>query len=169
MPSPESWPSLTVVNLRRSFDTLVALVRSRDTSHEPEVTAALARLLVIRTCGYLEQISEEACRAYLRSKTRPQVSAFGVSWLGRGVNPTPDHLVSLVKRFESRWGDDLQAVLDADDQLLNREIAFLVDRRNKMAHGGSENTSTAKALQLAEYANRVAEWFLVKLDPRDPG
>ena len=162
----DAWPSLTLLHLRQAFDRDVALVRrpSRDSGEDEH--AALARFLVVRACGYLEQVSEESCKAYIASKSSPQVAAYGNSWFGRGANPTPANLVSLVQRFDPGWADDLQALFDADDGVLSREIYFLVDRRNKIAHGVSESTGAGKALGLAEHSQTVAEWFLVRFDPR---
>ena len=162
----DAWPSLTLLHLRQAFERDVALVRrpSRDSGDDEH--AALARFLVVRACGYLEQVSEESRKAYIASKSSRQVGAFGISWFGRGVNPTPPNLVSLVQRFDSGWADDLQAIFDADDGVVSREIYFLVDRRNKIAHGLSENTGAAKALSLAEHSQTVAQWFLARFDPR---
>ena len=162
----EAWPSLTIVNMKRSLRTVVALVEHPQPAWPDEVTSALARFLVIRSCGYLELVVDEACKAYMVSKSTRQVSSFGASWLGHGGNPSPGHLVSLVRRFDSAWAAELQAFFDADDEALKREISFLVDRRNKMAHGASENTGTAKALELTVHAQSVADWFIRRFDPR---
>jgi hypothetical protein len=140
-------------------------VRNPERGQSDEVTRALARFLVVRACGYLEQVSEESCKSFIHSKTIPQVSAYGASWLGRGANPHPENLVQLVERFDATWSDELELLLRDDDELLWREISLLVDRRNKISHGLSEGIGARKALDLAAYATTVANWFLNRFDP----
>lgn len=162
----ESWPSLRISNLDNSLRDLESLVERAARDQPDEVTQALARFLVIRTCGYLEQVVELCCTSFLMSKSPPRVSSFGVSWLGRGTNPSPDRLVELVRRFDGLWSTELRELLELDDQRLTRELSFLVDRRNKIAHGLSEGIGARKALDLAAIAREVADWFIMRLDPR---
>jgi hypothetical protein len=162
----EPWPSREISSLKRSLDEIVTLVRSPARDQPDEVTRALARFLVVRTCGYLEQVVEECCRAYLYSKSAPAAAAFGRSWLGRGSNPTPDRLEALARRFDPGWAGELRELLERDDQLLSRELSLLVDRRNKIAHGLSEGLGARKALDLESSASVVASWFVNRLDPR---
>ena len=131
-----------------------------------EVTRALSRFLVVRTCGFLERTIVECCGAFLTSKAVPRVAAYGVSWVSQRGNPKPERLVDLVRRFDSEWGDELESLLDEDDGYVRRELSFLVDRRNKIAHGESEGISASKALALLEPVRRLADWFVLRLDPR---
>lgn len=161
-----AWPSLQIAQLDKSLSGVEGLVKSPAADLPDEVAAALARFLVVRSCGYLEQVVEECCRALITSKSAPSVAAYGHSWLGRGANPSPDKLVTLVRRFDPSWAIELDALLDEQDQRLRRELALLVDRRNKIAHGQSEGIGTRKALDLLDVAREVADWFILRLDPR---
>ncbi len=150
----------------RSLEALELLVRSANADRGDDVNSALARFLVIRTCGCIEQVVEECSKAYLKSKSDTRSASFGSSWFGRGRNPSRDALVSLARRFDPKWGDELEDLLNANDELLGRELAFLVDRRNKIAHGLNEGTGVRKALDLVSTANEIANWFIVTMDPR---
>jgi len=161
-----AWPSLDLINLGDSLERVEKLVERLPTTQPDEVTRALSRFLVVRACGYLEQVAEECCRAYVRSHATPQVSSYGSSWLGRGANPTPENLTRLVRRFDASWADAIEALLRSNGDLLWGELSFLVDRRNKIAHGLSEGITGRKALELAAYAKEVADWFIVRFDPR---
>jgi hypothetical protein len=164
---PTPWPSLAALQLTSAYDGLVELVRRPARDQPDAVSAALARFLVVRASGYVEQVAAEACRAFLESKTYvPQSRAFALSWLRYGVNPTPEHLLELVSRFDGAWGKEFQAFMSADDELLHRELSFLVDRRNKIAHGTSEGIGAAKALELSGHARAIGGWFLARFDPR---
>ena len=130
------------------------------------MSGALSRLLVVRTCGYLERTVIVCVRSYLSSKGEPRVSRFGSSWLNTGINPRPTRLIELVERFDDTWADDLREKFSDNDSELMREISFLVDRRIRIAHGQSESVGARKALDLIPYADYLADWFLEKFDPR---
>ena len=158
------WPSRVLDDLSQSIRNLEILVQGQDPS-EP-VSAELSRYLVIRTCGYLEQAVQESCRSYLKSKSDPRSAAFGESWLGRGANPRPESLINLVQKFDKTWGDELDALLSEDDELLKRELEFLVDKRNIISHGLNQGVGQRKALDLVPCARRVTTWFIDRFDPR---
>jgi len=162
----EAWPSRTLQNWERSLRDLEIVVRQPDRSWSEELTGHLARFLVVRACGYLEQVVDECCRSYLKSKASPSAASFGSSWLGGGRNPTPDKLEALVKRFGSGLNEELTDLFDNNDHYLRGEIAFLVDRRNKIAHGHNENIGSRRALDLVTAATTLADWFILRLDPR---
>jgi hypothetical protein len=157
---------LEIVNLRVSLNALERLVKDSNPTRGDDIDSALARFLVIRTCGYLEQVVDICCKSYLKSKSDLRSSSYGASWLGRGRNPSTDALVSLVRRFDGAWADELHQLLSDDDERLGRELDFLVDRRNKIAHGLNEGIGIRKALDLVEPAVTTGEWFITKMDPR---
>jgi len=71
----------------------------------------------------------------------------------------------LVGRFDANYRDEFKAMLDDDDGHLRREVGFLVDRRNKIAHGLSEGINRSKALQLKDIACELADWFILRFNP----
>lgn len=160
-----AWPSLHIVNLERALDDLEHLVDAPPHDQPDEISRAMARFLVVRTCGFIEQVIEESCRAYMISKATPAVARFGSSWLGRGMNPSPERMIALVNRFDTVWGTELEDLLKADDEFLARELAFLVDRRNKIAHGLNEGIGARKALDLKSAAVSVTDWFILRFNP----
>ena len=125
----------------------------------------LTRFLVVRTCGYLEQVTHEIARAYIAEKSGGMVRSFAISWMDTSRNPSPDNLLTLVGRFDANLADELRSIFVADDQRLSRELSLLVDRRHKIAHGLNEGLSTAKAIALMQDVEQVAEWFIKNLDP----
>jgi hypothetical protein len=143
---------------------LEELVNSQDPS-EP-ASAELSRFLVIRTCGYVEQSVDECCRSYLKSKSDPRSASFGESWLGRGANPNPDSLIKLVKKFDRAWAEDFETLLSQEDELLKRELAYLVDKRNRISHGLNQSVGQRKALDLVPLSRQVTRWFITQFDPR---
>ncbi len=161
-----AWPSIELTNLERSLTRLVEVANDSTPERGDEVNGAIARFLVIRTCGYVEQVVEICCKSYIESKTDPRTRSFGLSWFGRGNNPTPARLVELVHRFDIEWSAQLEDLLKQEDELLWRELTFLVSRRNRIAHGLSEGVGTRKALDLVEHARRVSDWFIATFDPR---
>lgn len=45
-------------------------------------------------------------------------------------------------------------------------MSWLIDRRNKIAHGESVNIGARKALDLVDDTRIVCDWFIRNLDPR---
>ena len=142
------WPPLEVRNLERKLDELIALTDDRRDVTE-EIRAWLARLLVVRACGYLEQTVVETFRAYVREKSYGTVRSFAHSYLERSKNPSIANLDEQLGRFDADLQADFKALLEADDQRLSREISFLVDRRHKIAHGLNEGITPVRAIKLA--------------------
>jgi hypothetical protein len=161
-----SWPPWHVVSLRRNLKELVDLVSEVEKqSREIEHLAWLARLLVVRSSGYIEQSVGELARAYVQEKSGGLVRAFAHSWLERTQNPSPEALISLMGRFDSSLENDLVAFLDNDDQKYRRELAFMVDRRNRIAHGLNESVGARRAVALADVATEITDWFVLRLNP----
>jgi hypothetical protein len=161
-----AWPSLSIQQTENSLLSLAKVIEGQRAGASDEVSGALARFLVVRTCGYVEQIAEECCRAYLTIKSDHRSAAFGASWFGRGKNPNPEGLVQLVSKFDGTWAADLECLMREDDEFVRRELAFLVDRRNKIAHGLSEGIGVRKALDLVPTGRKIGAWFIRTFDPR---
>ncbi len=161
-----AWPSLRLSNLERSLSRVAALVEQPSTGEADDVTRALSRFLVIRTCGHLERTVQECCRAYLDNKSFGRVKDFSHSWLKRFDNPTPERLLELVGRFDSSLKGELEALFDENDGELRREIGLLLVKRNAIAHGENEGIGSRKALELLNYSKILTDWFIRNFDPR---
>lgn len=154
-----------MTSLGANLDVLVKIV-DEGTGEDDEALGWLARLLVVRSCGYLEQTAFEVCRSYVGRRAGGPVRSFALSWLERTRNPTPDALRELVGRFDARYAEELWDLLNGDDERLYRELSFLVDRRNRIAHGLSEGIGSRKAIQLKNVAVELADWFVLRFNPK---
>jgi hypothetical protein len=157
---------LAIQNLDRGLKRIVALVEYPSSNEPDQVTQALSRFLVVRTCGHLEKTVQECFRTYVENKSFGRVRTFSQSWLARINNPEPDRLLELVGRFDSKLGQDLRALFEANDFELKREISLLINKRNAIAHGESEGIGSRKALDLLRYSRMVTDWFVLNFDPR---
>jgi hypothetical protein len=83
----------------------------------------------------------------------------------RGKNPSADNLLHLLGRFDQSLRDEFEAFISEDDELIRRELGFMVDRRNKIAHGLNEGLNSERAVALSEVAEKIADWFVLKLNP----
>lgn len=161
------WPPLEVLRLKRNLDEICNLVQypEYDLDRNLEVHQALCRFLVVRSCGYLENSTVEICRAYVRARSGGPVRSFAHSWLERSGNPNPEYLKTLVGRFDAAMSEEFEQFIEGSDGRLKREVGFLVDRRNKIAHGMSEGINRTKAVQLKDVACEVADWFILRFNP----
>jgi RiboL-PSP-HEPN len=166
MPAFMAWPSLRITNLERGLKRIATLVEHPAPDEPDEVTQALSRFLVIRTCGHLERTVQECCVIYVQNKASGRIMQFSQSWLKRLENPTPDRLLELAGRFDDPLRNDLSALFERNDGELRREISLLVDKRNAIAHGESEGIGSRKALELLNYSRSLTDWFVLNFDPR---
>ncbi|MFC8917848.1 HEPN domain-containing protein [Streptomyces sp. NPDC057116] len=162
-----SWPPRNVVALRQAIEPLADWVKNTPASRTDDEKIWLVRFFVVRTCGYLEQVVYECARAYVDGKSGGPVRSFSQSWIARSRNPSPENMLELAGRFGGQFEDSLRSLLDDDDQRLYRELALLVDRRHKIAHGLNEGLTGTKALALYECSLEVAAWFLDNLNPHN--
>lgn len=163
---PEEWPPGELPLILGRLVELSELVR--DQARIPdnqEVASWLARLLVVRSCGYLEQTVTETCRAYIRRTSDGMVRNLALGTLRRAPNPSADALQDLAQRFDPALKAELRSLLNAHDQRLRRELNFLVELRNRIAHGQNENVGVTKALALQDVACEVADWYILRFRP----
>src|SRR5688500_9615639 len=93
------WPPREIRQLEQKLDVLAASTGKAGPEVNDEVRAWLARLLVVRSCGYLEQTVVEVCRGYVDAKSGGLVRTYARSWLERSRNPSPDNLLEAMGRF----------------------------------------------------------------------
>lgn len=161
----DQWPPQEILGAARGLEDLASIVRGTDPGLSDEARGWLARLLVVRASGYIEQVTVVACRGYVDAKSGGLVRTFARSWLEKSRNPTPGNLLQLVGRFDTGLEQELEAFLNADDERLFRELAFLVDRRNKISHGVSEGLGPARALKVQSAALEIGGWFILRMNP----
>ena len=162
MPRATAWPPYQVERLRIALEDLGATV---ETTRDSDVLSWLTRMLVVRSSGFIEQTSREVFWGYIDERAGGLVRAFGQSWVERSRNPSPDNLLDMIGRFDHSLRVEFDQLLEHGDQRLRRELAFLVDRRNHIAHGLSEGINRDKALALKSVALEVSEWLVLKFNP----
>jgi hypothetical protein len=160
----QSWPPWAVISLRQNLDDLESLVENAR-GLDPVILGWLSRMLVIRSSGFIEQTAKEVCRSHVECRTGGMSRSFALSWLERSRNPTPDYLMELIGRFDASVQQEFLQFIDQDDQRIRRELALLVDRRNKISHGLNEGISREKALLLKTIATEVSDWMVLRFNP----
>lgn len=162
MAKPTAWPPYQVERLRSALEELGSTVEA---TREPDILPWLTRILVVRSSGYIEQTSKEVFWGFIEARAGGLVKAFGHSWLDRSRNPSPDNLSGMIGRFDHGLRVEFDQLLDSDDQRLRRELSFLVDRRNHIAHGLSEGINRDKALALKGVSLEISDWLVLKFNP----
>lgn len=160
---PGAWPSFELTESRRS---LVAL-REATTAEGIDDTyrSYLAKLLAVRAAGHIEFTLDTCLHQYAQAKAHQRISDYVRAhlFLGRGV--TPRKIVEKVRWFDAGIAENLDELLKGDDEYLKRELKFLVDKRNKIAHGQSDGVGAAKAAALAEVSINLGDWLIAQIDP----
>lgn len=165
MTTPTRWPSVELENSRRKLLALRELVNGLvvdGTGADVE----LARFLVVRSCGHVEFSFDESIASFVSAHSRLNVASYVRGGLFRGRNPKSGTMLEVLRRFDSEWAADFESFIGQDLGLYQRELDFLVDRRNKIAHGQSEGVTRRKALDLCDYAVDIADWLVDCFDPK---
>ena len=71
----------------------------------------------------------------------------------------------MIGRFDHALRVEFEELLDANDQQFRRELTFLVDRRNHIAHGLSEGITRDKAIALKSVSIDISDWLILKFNP----
>lgn len=162
----DRWPPWAVTSSMRNLDDLTTTVTDAvEAKMDPEVLSWLSRLLVVRTSGCLEQSVHEITRGLVAGKSGGIIRTFAHSWLERSRNPSPEALLATLGRFDTSFEDEFADFIDRDDQRLRRDIAFLVSRRNAIAHGFNEGVRLEHALSLVPATKEIVDWFVLRLNP----
>jgi hypothetical protein len=160
----DRWPPWEIESLRQKLEDLSAIVESPK-GLDPDVLAWMSRMLVVRSSGFVEQTAKEVCRAHVQNRAGGPVRAFALSWLEWSKNPSPENLCELVGRFDKSYLDELMDLLEKDDQRIRRELALMVDRRNRIAHGLNEGINRDKAIALKAVALELSDWLILRFNP----
>lgn len=160
-----TWPPERVRQLRESFNELRQLVRDDSKTLDAEIRGWLARLLIVRSAGFIEQTTIECARAHITRRSGGTVRSFAASYLERSKNPSFDNLASLIGRFDGCFEEDFGHFMETRGRTRKEDLAFLVDRRNRIAHGERESVGPKRALELADLAEEITDWFIKCLNP----
>jgi hypothetical protein len=152
-----SWPPRGVPQSESSLNSLVEAVSAPDGRSSDE-QMWLTRFLVVRACGYLEQVVNTCAVAHVEARSGGTVRTFALSWLSRSQNPSHENLLNLIRRFDGDIRDELSSMLEENSGELKHELSALVTQRHKIAHGLNEGMGARRALELVDTAKHVADW-----------
>lgn len=155
----QTWPSGSIVDSREALIELRTCVDNLHTDDDA-IERYLSRMLVIRSCGHLEFTLEQGILDSIRPNVAPHIENHIKTGLFKGRNPNPKRIEELLGSFHTSWREEISDLLSSGDELLKRELAFLVDKRNKIAHGQSEGIGRRKSLDLCDYALQVSDKIL---------
>lgn len=162
-----AWPPLILQNSRVELTKLVETLDKLDDSTSDDFVKYLSRFLVIRACGHIEFSLAEAVSLHSEHRSHPYIASYVRSGLSNsGRNPKPGSISEILKRLSPDWAAEFDEMMAEDSDLYSRELSFLVDRRNKIAHGQSEGVGRRKALDLAKIALHIADWIIETLNPK---
>lgn len=161
------WPPSDLRRLEQSLDELADAVRSPPKNRSDDEQIWLTRFLIVRSCGYIEQVMHRCAVEHLEAKSSGTTRSYSLSWLERSINPSVRNILATLGRFDQAFVDEFEEMLAENDNELNRERSALVTKRHAIAHGANEGLGTQRALQLCELAKSTADWIILRFCP-DP-
>jgi hypothetical protein len=163
-----SWPPRGLLQLESSLDSLAEAVRTPGRRSDDE-QMWLTRFLVVRACGYLEQVVHLCAVAHIEARSGGTAKLFALSWLSRSQNPSHENLLNLIRRFDGDMRNELCELMEDNSGEIKRELSTLVTQRHKIAHGLNEGLGARRALELVDTAKYVADWIVHSLNPNSDG
>lgn len=161
------WPPPDLLELERSLDELASSVDERPEHRTIDEEVWLTRFLIVRSCGYLEQVMHRCAMGHLEANSYGTAKSYSLSWLSRSINPSADNIRSTLGRFDQGFVDEFDRLLSERDNELHNNLSALVAKRHAIAHGQSDGLGVRRALDLYASAKTIADWMIRRLCP-DP-
>lgn len=143
---------------RRALNELIETVDNFKNSGKSDdaVENYLTRFLVLRACGYVEHVFRRSVCSYVEKKAGVGICELVENALfTRGLNPKRKKVKEILKSLDSELYDDFLELLgDGDD------LDSLVESRNKIAHGCSDNCTKRRSIEQGKLAIEIGDWFL---------
>lgn len=148
--------------IRRQLDS--AIKRASLPNLPDEVRADLAKLLCIRTSGFVERSFAELASRLADRRADPKIATFVESKVGRTTNLSSKKLVSALREFDSSWADNMGAFLESDDEA-KTALDSVVGKRHRIAHGHNDGVSVTSVSAWFRAVDRVVVHLESLLDP----
>lgn len=161
------WPPSEILLLERALDELSDAVRDRPGARTDDEQMWLTRFLVVRSCGYLEQVMYLCATNHLEAKSAGTARSYSLSWLERSINPSVSNISVTLGRFDQGLADEFELMLSENNGELQNDLSALVTKRHAIAHGKNEGLGATRALALCEVAKQMADWMIRSFCP-DP-
>lgn len=143
-------------------------LRELDQDAPDAVRRALARYLTVRSVGYVEAVRDDLADLYAYVTGHVRLHKWITKQLRKGLAVEPTKLLNFVGSFDNDWRIALEAVLDADDNILRYQLGAMVAARNKIAHGDGEQVTSGRALAWSDTALKIGKELGKLFDPVAP-
>lgn len=129
---------------QRLITDVDAVIGRADTQFDLQIQSDLAKYLVVRVGGLVEQVISEVVLAHVRTRSAPTVSEH-VEWRMKAFqNPSVERVLQLVGSFGKVWRAELEALVTQSER---EALASVMLQRNKVAHGEDSTVSLAQVKQ----------------------
>lgn len=162
--SVDQWPTRMMQQNRIRLEELKSLVDGISLDDE-DISSEMSRFLVIRSCGYVEKVFEDCLIEFTRENSHSFVASHVISAFGKGSNARPDNLLGRAGKFNNAWKSELNKYFDQNENT-RENMLKLVEARNKIAHGDSDDTTKRTAIKLADVALELGDELIRIIDPR---
>lgn len=96
----------------------------------------LTKYALVKTSGTMELCFKTLVTDCVGSRENARVVRYlDETFTSRGINPKIGTMVDYLKKFDDRWPKELDAQIKAKDTQIFSSVRYLVDERNKHAHG----------------------------------
>ena len=152
--------------LAAQLDSLKSLLDRTDeaTGGDIELVGHWGRYLCVLTAGFLENALAEIYSQYVRDAASPAVANFATRRLEGILNPKSGRFVDTANSFRKRWGEDLDAFLNEDDQRRRNAVDSIMNNRHQIAHGQATRISVGRVREYLPGCVEVIEFIENQLE-----
>ena len=129
------------------------------TGGDIELIGHWGRYLCVLTAGFLEKALAEVYGQYVRAAASPAVANFATRRLEGISNPKAGRFLETARSFSKRWGEDLDAFLNEDDQRRRNAIDSVMNNRHQISHGQGTRISVGRVREYLPGCVEVIEFI----------
>lgn len=152
---------LQVHRMKSALDATYLRYRNSVLEVPIDVQQDLHLYMCVRLSGYLEQLLHLAITTYVSNSANDATREFALSWFRNAPNLSPAALEKLIKRFGSKWDEELKEFLDSNNN--RQSLGTLIRIRNDTAHGASYQGSLSSISTYKKLTDDTHKWVVSRM------
>lgn len=133
----------------KEVEKLVVAAQRKDL--DAEIAAYYCKLACVMICGTVERSIEILITERIAGKSSPRIGSFLKSFFMRGTNYDCDAIISLLYKFDARWGEKFKAFVEKNEPIKS-SLSSCYAVRNSIAHGGTQSLGPSALKQYFDHA-----------------
>lgn len=126
---------------------------------DEQVTADLAKLGAVLSCGFVERSVEIIVMHKLDKRANDRIKSFVKSHFKKGTNYDCTAICALLERFDPSWSKKMKKWMETNVGAVE-SLVSIYGLRNSIAHGGGQTSSLLRIMAYADDCKAVVDAML---------